>query len=405
LLRISVPKHSLFYKALSNFQYQIWKKSKSYVLNHDDFDRYLYVDPQQIKNIGVGWGTYIKRKNFGKVVDGDWDLNSMPFEDLDVYQAIHERFIQKKEWEETNYYKRHKEYMNWNSTPYGLKSQNDIAQHFSNIDNLYKNILKSGYRTRRDIDGTNSLRILDEITVRISRTGELLFEDGRHRLSIAKILRIPHIPVLVTWRHKMWDQLRRQITSEKKELMPCLPIKHPDIDYIDEFYSAECEKKFQLIKSHLGVKTGTVLDIGARFGFFSHKFEDEGFYCYAVEKNKEKFDRLNRIRILTKKNFAAINCDVFEFIEKTQFDIVLALDVFQQSFKTKKDYEKLKAFLSCLTANIMFLEAPPKEAGIKNHYMNLTHEEFTQFVIDNSKLGRKQVIGYGVKGQPVYKIS
>ena len=45
---------------------------------------------------------------------------------------------------------------------------------------------------------------LGEIIVHIARDGSFLFDDGRHRLSIAKILRLTQVPVLVLLRHRDW---------------------------------------------------------------------------------------------------------------------------------------------------------------------------------------------------------
>lgn len=46
--------------------------------------------------------------------------------------------------------------------------------------------------------------MINEILVDVGRDGELLLVDGRHRLSIAKILGLDEIPVVKHVRHEQW---------------------------------------------------------------------------------------------------------------------------------------------------------------------------------------------------------
>ena len=47
-----------------------------------------------------------------------------------------------------------------------------------------------------------------EIQVDVARDGELLFADGRHRLSIAKLLDLDAVPVTFLVRHEGWMERR-----------------------------------------------------------------------------------------------------------------------------------------------------------------------------------------------------
>jgi hypothetical protein len=233
--------------------------------------RVLWVDPKKIEYIGIAWGDYDKLRNFGKVVGGDWDLNRAPFEHLDVYRALKARYVDGVPWHETSYFRSLLDQLNSGRNPYRIQSKHDLEDYLAGVDRLFDEIQHAGYRTQSECQGTRSLSSLDDVTVRIARTGEFLFEDGRHRLAIAKILALPQIPVRVTWRHREWYLFRLQILDYARRHGGKLyqPITHPDLSDIP---AAHEDIRFRLIKSSLPLKGGTLLDIGANWGYFCHRF-------------------------------------------------------------------------------------------------------------------------------------
>ncbi|UCG92252.1 MAG: hypothetical protein JSV97_00660, partial [candidate division WOR-3 bacterium] len=270
-----------------------------------DPTRILWIDPKKIENIGIGWGAFNKFHEFGKVVNGVWDLNTMPFEDLDVYQSFRARFVHKAQWENTTYYKILLAQANHGAQPWGVRNKSDLLERFNALDDLFKEMKRSGYKTQQQLlDSKTSLRRLDEVTIRIGRYGEYIFEDGRHRLAIAKILGLLRIPVLVTWRHKKWFKFREEIVHYTKNHggRTYQPMTHADLTDIS---SVQGDTRFRLINSNLPFRGGSLLHIGAYWGYLCHKFEDEGFRCYAVETDPENFYFMNKLRIAEKRKFTA----------------------------------------------------------------------------------------------------
>jgi len=47
-----------------------------------------------------------KYSSMGKVLGGDWDLNTTKFQELTMFRALKERFLDGKPWENTEYYHR-----------------------------------------------------------------------------------------------------------------------------------------------------------------------------------------------------------------------------------------------------------------------------------------------------------
>lgn len=181
-----------------------------------------YVDPKKIQYLtGTEWVgptdfNYENRPEFipefdkkkhrrqtkvpiGAVLDGDWDRSDTKFSDLTVYRGLRQRFENERHWSETTLYKNHEERILNGQTSYGCKSLSCLETKLEQIDDLFYNIKTNGYASQNELGGS----IFDEITVNICRDGRILFnKNGRHRLSIAKILDIDSIPVFTMVRHE-----------------------------------------------------------------------------------------------------------------------------------------------------------------------------------------------------------
>ncbi len=105
---------------------------------------------------------------------------------------------------------------------------------------LYNSIRKNGYKTQEELSketvtATSKDTTIDpylgeinEIMVCIGREGDILFRDGGHRLSIAKILDIESIPVRVVKRHRKWQEKRDRAINNPESLDDRY-LRHPDI--------------------------------------------------------------------------------------------------------------------------------------------------------------------------------
>ncbi|MDS0281798.1 hypothetical protein [Haloarcula onubensis] len=86
----------------------------------------------------------------------------------------------------------------------------EIRRYCRDLDRLYESIRDRGFLSMRELNAREGRRMTfrevmeDEILVDVSRTGELLFVTGRHRLSMAKLLDLDSVPVGVVVRHREW---------------------------------------------------------------------------------------------------------------------------------------------------------------------------------------------------------
>jgi len=218
-------------------------RTKKYKLLYGDAapDPYevIYVNPNNIEYMIVPALRY-KYSRFGTyVLDGDWDKQHidtdffstfefknddrgpalLPFSEYGLYQSIRSHFLEDVPWKDTEWY-RHEISNTEQYGGYDHDSKEAVLEYFNQIDSLYNKIKDEGYKSQKDLPssgrgGNLYEQTLDEILIDIDRNGRLLFEDGRHRLSIAKVLDLEQIPVRVLVRHADWQKTRSRIASQE----------------------------------------------------------------------------------------------------------------------------------------------------------------------------------------------
>ena len=130
----------------------------------------------------------------------------MKFEELDIYEAFRDHFFRGKPWEEAKFYERVVSSINNGQKKWNCSTEAKFLKRLRKKTIELFNLIKSeGYKTQKELT-TNKPG--DEIRVAVDRNGRLLFVDGRHRLSIAKLLELPKIPVKIVLRHSEWITFR-----------------------------------------------------------------------------------------------------------------------------------------------------------------------------------------------------
>ena len=349
----------------------------------------------------------------GKVVGGDWDITNCEFTTtFDAYEAFRKRAKEGVEWRDTEYYKRILRTAKSGIFLHGIKNETDLNRRCRYLDSLYESIKTEGYHLNRDNSQNNIA--FGEIDVNIGRNGEYIFRDGVHRLAIAKVLEIKYVPVMVFVRHRKWQEFREFVVSHAQQNRDSggklyQPIVHPDLK--DMPYDTSTHDYYELMKAiehNLGKKRGTMLDIGANLGFFSHKFEDLGYQCYAVERDPATFRIMEKIKIAEGKKFETINKSIFEadFVRNTEFDVVLALNIFHHFLKTKTLYAQFLDLLKNLKTNELFFEPHiPQEPQMKGAYVNFAENEFVDFLMRHTSLNNSEIIYHDKNGRNVFKLS
>lgn len=150
----------------------------------------------------------------GKIYGGNWDISDYRFTKLEVYQALKARIEHGIGWEDTDFYKTMISRIQAGKVYWNCHNEDDFKKRCLYLDRLIDSMKTYGYKLNSDIliDGDDEQALSkhayygSEVLVNIGRDGQYLFQDGRHRLAIAKILGINPIPVKVLVRHEKWQE-------------------------------------------------------------------------------------------------------------------------------------------------------------------------------------------------------
>lgn len=394
-----------------------------------------WIDPARIvlhtNLVRRGHSTHPKDRVFdtqrdkGTVQSGDWDISDFHFADLDVARAIDARIRQAVDWRNTEFYSRLvQELRAGGATGWNISSIAELDARLRYLDQLIGSIRSQGFKLNHTVRLEGEHKGVDgdreygsEITVNIGRNGQYLFQDGRHRLAIARTLGIASVPVRVLVRHRQWVEFRRFMrelakgggaSSHTNELYQN-PV-HPDLQDIPHAHA--CEDRFDAMSRHIEPGNGTaLLDIGANLGYFCHRFELLGYSCFAVEYLAQCAAAAERIRVAEDRKFRIVSQDLFAAAERSplrdrHFSVVLALNIFHHFIKTPDKFDKFTAWLGRLRVDTMFFEPHcAAEPQMQGAYRNFGEREFVDFIFRNSALKRGELIHRCGDGRAIYKLS
>ena len=339
--------------------------------------------------------------------------NIIKFEEKVIYQSFYDYFIKEKEWEETNFYKKVVSEIKGGEYRWGCSSVSEYNRRCKDLDKLFYDIKKNGIKIQKTLGKTVLLKknriqeIKDEIGILIGSEGELIHRNGQHRLSIAKLLNLDKVPVQILYRHKNWLKFRKEILTYIRREMKgkaLQPLLHPDLTDIPSLWS---DKRFTMIMQNLITKKGTLLDIEAHWGYFCHKFEEMGFQCTAMEDSMRNVYFMKKLKQAERLNFKIVSKSIFDykdcedFKNDLNFDVVLALNLFNQFVGVKKKdlYSKFAKILGKTKAKEIYFQIPedeamqqlPKTSEHKNKIFS--SQELIDFVIKNTHFSHAEKIG------------
>jgi len=156
------------------------------------------------------------------------------FEKLPAYIGLEKYFRHNDPLDYKKFFERRTE----NSKNWGLAA-NQFEERLKDLEELHDNIKEEGYKTQKELFIQNRHNtviknndaphpLLNEIKADISGSGEFLWRTrGKHRLVIAKLLKIDKVPVLIGTRDPKWEKILRK--SKKDKRTKDKYAKHPDI--------------------------------------------------------------------------------------------------------------------------------------------------------------------------------
>lgn len=370
----------------------------------------IYVPTNKIQKISLSTNFDIR---FPYQVDGgDWDIsNLINFEEGTIYTSIHGMVVENKDWTETPLYHYIVQKMEVGEPKWDCDSIEKCVQRGKYLMGLYEdvknvgNIVSNETLQQYNLKSKSSFSKNDCIQVAIGRDGQILFaSNGSHRLSLAKILGIPVVPVMVCRRHVEWENYREkviQICQKRWEGKTYQKMFHPDLQFVDQMHA---DDRYDILKSNTELKNTTLLDIGSLFGYVCYRGEMDGFDCTAVELVSDFLNVMRKMKTGMDMKFNILSQDIFK-MENINYDIIVAFNIFHHFIKTEELHTKLIELLGRMEYKEMFIQCHKQnESQMKDSYKNYSPEEFAEFIMKHSrnKSGYKYA---GVShGREIYKI-
>ena len=354
-----------------------------------------WVSPKDIHFVSRG---KISIAEIGKVLDGDWDGLSLPFEQSDFYQALVSVFRNGRTWSETPFFQRTLSKIKLGHVEWECHTEEQFRVRLQTVEDLYQETDKLGYIPSR--------YQAPAISVNIGRHGDLLLNGGESWLGLAKLLKLSRIPIIIVARHHQWVEFKRKVKEYALQRRGVYaPLLHPDLAWVPAHHGHD---RFELIRNALINQSGTMLDIGCHWGYFCQQFEAVGFDCVGIEVRPTNFYFLEKLKRASNKKFQIVNDTIFDYMhhQPRQYDVVLALAIFHQLLKAESHFHQLKELLAKFHAREMYFQPHnPWESQMRNAYWNPSPGEFVEFILKHSELNRAICIGNTKSGRPLYQLT
>lgn len=170
-----------------------------------DWEGLTLIDPSLVKltvnrrDPTLKWNTMW---HFGTVCGGDWDVDGALVQEYGyIYPILKQRVEGGLAYDEIPEFRQNLELVRQGKTPENCRSESQYREKWTKTEKLYWTIKSEGYQTQRQL---KAVRPLNEIRIQVGRNGDLLFEEGIHRLVIAQLLGLKRVPTIVTRQHVDW---------------------------------------------------------------------------------------------------------------------------------------------------------------------------------------------------------
>ena len=294
------------------------------------------------------------------MISGDWDFTG-PLTDGSGFYDDLRAVAAGAGWDSTHVYASALECFVRGEPWKGLMDRRQFEREWcAEYDRLLESIRTDGYMSQSQLPRAKPRGYIpllpDEVTVAIGRDGSLLVWEGRHRVACATVLGVEEIPARVAFRHANWAAFRRSIDvyARKHGGMIPQPLLHPDLDNIPAW--RDCRTEFARVRSALGSRHGTLVDLTPGWGYFCHRFEQVGSACTAVVDGTEDARFMRAHRQAQERTFDVIAAG--DSGPRRSFDAALALDWMGRGDDETAEVEKLLELLGSVSVAELVVEMP-----------------------------------------------
>lgn len=258
----------------------------------------------------------------------------------------------------------------------------------------------------RPLAGAEGAAEGEEVVVAFDRRGRACLVAGAAPLRAAAADDgVSTVAARVAVRHRAWARLATEIRAYTRQRggTAYQPYLHPDLADVP---SDQGHERFDTIAAALPISSGTLVDLGANSGYFSHRFEARGFDCVAVERSEKEAHVLRALRDAAGRRFEIRKGSLTEVPLPPRPDVVLALNIFHHFLKTERGTRELERFLARLGARFVVLGTHlPGDPQMAGAWRNPAPAEFAAWVRQRAGLATAREIGRGADGRPLYLLA
>jgi len=155
----------------------------------------IWVQPNSIQGAVK---TSISRRYSGRIVDGDWDADFVPLRHLAKLNYCHERWVERKNWDDTKAIEYHMSVIEKEGVVDGCRTLPEVRRRLENLDRVFELVRADGFLSPKSNIRQPNFRESGGVLVHIGREGKPLFgHGGNHRLGIAMALDLDIIPAQI----------------------------------------------------------------------------------------------------------------------------------------------------------------------------------------------------------------
>jgi len=119
-----------------------------------------------------------------------------------------------------------------------------------------------------------------------------------------------------------------------------------------------------------------------------------GFQCVGIEADPTHFYFAQKLRRAERKTFELVQESVFDYRDRTHFDLVLALYIFHHFTKTADLHRQLIELLGRIEMKALVLGCHNNDQpAMQSAYRNYTPDELVDVILRHSNLTRARLIG------------
>jgi hypothetical protein len=239
------------------------------------------------------------------------------------------------------------------------------------------------------------------VTLAIGRYGDPIVITGENQL---RSLDDDHgeIPVRIAFVHPRWQRFRNQVLnfSDAHHGKVYQKIHHPDLIRVPYGHGDE---RLELMKPCMPIRSGTVLDIGANWGYWSHSLTRLGLACTAVDHNPKNALFVKQLRRAMNGSFEFVASSIFELPGPLTYDLILGLNIFHHFIRDQATFEKFCRLLESFDASYMFFE-PHRPHELENGpvFKNMSEDEFVAFILERSCFNTSRLLGTTLNDRQLY---